>query len=460
MQTCRRGEAPLSFAYATKIAGLGVRIARTFKRLAADKCGNIAVLAALTAPIFLGASALGFETSYWMVLKLNMQNAADSAALAASTNGAANYATEAKAVASQFGYTDATNNVTVTASNVAACPGGGSTCYSVSVSTIVPLYLSQIIGFSGDTALGGSRAKIITATAIATKGTVAREYCVLALGTTGSPIQTNGASKADLGGCSTMSNGGATCNGGNLNADYGDAHLNNNGCGNVQNSDVPLVADPYLKFAANIPANPCKTYPQEPSRKNDPALPATNLWSGSHSLSGNAFVCGDLQLTADVTIDAPANATLVIENGQLDTNGHTIKTSSGSGVTLVFSGTNAGGYTHAPTGGGTLDIAAPTSGPWSGVAMYQDPNLSSGVDIAAAGNSPAWNLTGLVYLPKAAVNFSGIVNKSSNGKSCFVLVVNTTVINGTASILPKGECTAAGLNMPTNQVPGRGQLVS
>jgi Flp pilus assembly protein TadG len=437
-----------------------VAVARGSKKFCGDKRANIAVLAALTAPVFIGASALGFETSYWMALKLNMQNAADSAAIAATTNGGANYATEAKAVTSQFGYTDGTNNVTVTASNAAACPAGGNTCYSVTVSTTVPLYLAQIVGFSGDTALGDRRAKIITATAIATTVTVAPEFCVLALGTTGSPIQTNGSSKADLNGCSTMSNGGSTCNGSNLNADYGDAHLNNNGCGNQQNSNVPLVTDPYLKYAANIPANPCMKYPQEPSKKNDPALPATNLWSGSKSLSGNSIVCGDLQLTADVTIDAPANATLVIENGQLDTNGHTIKTSSGSGVTVVFSGTNAAGYTHAPTGGGTIDIAAPTSGPWSGVAMYQDPTLTTGVDIGAAGNTPAWDITGLVYLPKAAVNFSGIVNKASNGRSCFVLVVNTTVINGTASILPKGECAAAGLNMPTNQVPGRGQLVS
>jgi Flp pilus assembly protein TadG len=438
---------------------LRARAARALSRFYNHERANVAVLAALTAPIFLGASALGFETTYWMAIKQNMQNAADSAAIAASTNGSANYATEAKAVSAQFGYTDGTNHVTVTSSNSAACPSGGNTCYSVSVSTIVPLFLTQIIGFRGDTTLDNGPAKTVTATAIATKGTVARQYCVLALGTVGSAIQSNGASKANLGGCSTMSNGASTCNGGNLNADFGDAHLNNNGCGNTQTSGVPLVPDPYSGLAANIPANPCKSYSQEPTKKNDPALPASNQWSGNKSLSGNSVVCGDLQLTADVTIDAGSGATLVIENGQLDTNGHTLRTPSGSGVTVVFSGTNAAGYTHAPTGGGTLDIAAPTSGAWSGVAVYQDPNLNSGTNIAAAGNTPAWDITGLVYLPHSDVTFSGIVNKASNGKSCFSIVVNTIVLNGTASILPKGECAAAGLNMPTNQVPGRGQLV-
>jgi hypothetical protein len=127
---------------------------------------------------------------------------------------------------------------------------------------------------------------------------------------------------------------------------------------------------------------------------------------------------------------------------------------------VVFSGTKGAGYTHGPTGGGTLDVAAPTSGPWSGVALYQDPNLNSGVDISDAGNSPAWDITGLVYLPHSTVTFSGIVNKASNGKSCFSIVVDSITVNGTAKILPKGQCAAAGLNMPTNQVPGRGKLVS
>ena len=149
----------------------------------------------------------------------------------------------------------------------------------------------------------------------------------------------------------------------------------------------------------------------------------------------------------------------MIENGQLDTNGHTIQTASGSAVTVVFSGTNTAGYTHAPTGGGTLDLQAPSSGAWSGVALYQDPAITNGVDISAAGNSPTWDITGLVYLPHSNVTFSGAVNKSSNGTSCFALVVGDITINGTGEILAHGGCNAAGLAMPTGQVPGRGTLV-
>jgi hypothetical protein len=438
------------------LAAFGGRLARLGK----DRRGNVTVLMAFLLPVLLGALGLGFEVANWYMTTRAMQNAADSAAIAAATNGGSNYDAEAKAVAAQYGYADGSNNVTVTGSDTAACPSGGNTCYSVTIDTLVPIFLAEIVGYRGDATVNGAPNKKLTATAIAQRSSAPVQYCVLALASSGAQgITTNGAPKANMAGCSVMSNTAATCNGHNLGADNGDAHGTNNGCGVAEHSNVPVVADPYAGLASNIPKNTCGSYPQEPASHKDPALPAGNQWSGSKTLSGDVIVCGDLQLTGNVTIAAPSGAALIIENGQLDTNGYTLSTASGSGLTVVFSGDNSGSYTHAPTGTGTLDIAAPTTGSWSGVAVYQDPKLSSGVDISAAGNSPTWDITGLVYLPHASVTFSGAVNKSSNGQSCFVLVVDNIPINGTGSILSHGGCAAAGLSMPTGVDPGRGQLV-
>ena len=169
-------------------------------------------------------------------------------------------------------------------------------------------------------------------------------------------------------------------------------------------------------------------------------------------MSATTIVCGDLQLTGNTSLTtASPGSVLVIENGQLDTNGYTLQTAAGSALTVIFSG-SSGSYTHAPSGAGTLDFNAPTSGPWSGVAIYQDPALTTGVDISAAGSTPTWNISGLVYLPHASVLFSGAVNKSSNGASCFGLVVDNITINGTGEILKTGGCAAAGLNLPSNTV--------
>lgn len=439
------------------------RLARGFTRnrirFVKATCANVAMMFALMSPMLVGGLGMGMETTYWYVDQRTMQNASDAAALAAAGDGTANYASVAAAVAGQYGFQDGVNSVAVASTNAAACPSGGNSCFKVSITAKQQLYLMPFVGFKGDTTVGGQPAQTLHASATAIQDTTPRSYCLLALNTIGSSILGNGVPNTNFAGCNTMSNSSATCHGHDMGADYGDAHLTDAGCGVIQTSNVPVVPDPYSGLASNIPANPCSSYPQEPSHPHDPGLPASNLWTGSQSLSGNQFVCGDLQLTGDVTINAPAGTVLVIENGQLDTNGHTIRTANGSAATIVFSGDNSGTYTHSPTSGGTMDIQAPSSGPWSGVAMYQDPNLTSGVDMSAAGNSPTWDITGLVYMPHANVTFSGAVNKSSNGASCFAMVVGDITVNGTGSILAHGGCGVAGLNMPTGQIPGRSKLV-
>jgi len=428
-------------------------------RCIGSECANVAIIFALSSPVLIGALGVGMESANWYVDRRSMQNASDAAALAAAGDATTNYASVANAVAKQYGYQNGVGGTTVAVSNTAPCPSGGNSCYSVSITLKQQLYLEPVLGFRGDTTMNGRPAVTLNASATAVQATTPRSYCLLALNTIGTSILGNGVPNTNFSGCNTMSNASATCHGHNMGADYGDAHLTDNGCGVIQESNLAVVPDPYAGLASNIPANPCSSYPQEPNHHSDPDLPASNLWTGTQALSGNKIVCGDLQLTGDVTINAPAGAVLVIENGRLDTNGHTIKTASGSTVTVVYSGTNGSGYSHVPTGGGTLDLQAPTSGPWSGVAMYQDPNITSGVDMSDAGNSPTWNISGLVYLPHANVTFSGAVNKSSNGASCFAMVVGDITINGTGSILAHGGCNTAGLTMPTGQVPGRGQLV-
>jgi len=188
--------------------------------------------------------------------------------------------------------------------------------------------------------------------------------------------------------------------------------------------------------------------------------------------SKNFFACGDQVLSADMVINAPKGspAVLVVENGQLDLNGHTLTTADGSAVTVVFSGQDTlvppSSYTHAPTDNtngntGRLDLTAPSTGPWSGVAIYQDPTLTSGLDVSAAGNSPTWNITGLVYMPHASVTLKGAIDKGIAGKSCVVLVADNFTISGTAGILKTdiGQCPDAGLTMPTAIVAGRSALV-
>jgi hypothetical protein len=228
-------------------------IARYLLRLRADERGAVSVIMGFLMIPLVGALALGFEVSNWYMITRGMQNAADTGAIAAATNGGSNYDVEAKAVAARYGFVDGANTISVAVSNTAACPGGGNNCYSVTISGFVPLYLSQVVGFRGDATLNGTQGKQLSTAAVASHPNTPMSFCLLALGPQG--IRSNGAPKANMA-CNTMSNTGSTCNGGNLGAPIGAAHNTNNGCGVNQYSNVPAVVDPYAALASKIPSDP------------------------------------------------------------------------------------------------------------------------------------------------------------------------------------------------------------
>src|SRR5919107_4509602 len=76
-----------------------------------NRSGSVATMTALAMPALIGVAGLGAEVSYWYLVQRSMQNAADSAVIAAATNGSANYASEAKAAAARYGYVDGVNKV-------------------------------------------------------------------------------------------------------------------------------------------------------------------------------------------------------------------------------------------------------------------------------------------------------------------------------------------------------------
>ena len=315
-------------------------IATASLRLRSDQRGGVAIMMGLLFPVVLAGLGLGFEISNWYLRSRAMQNAADAAVMAAASNGEDNFNVEAAAVAAHYGFVDGASNVSVTASNNAPCPEGAdvtSSCYSVSISSVVPLFLSQLVGYVGDLKNDGVPQKLLTSAAVAVQTTIQQPLCLLTLSKSGTGLRTNGAPNSNFNGCSVMSNSKATCNGSDLKANYGLAASSNDGCGIKKKSNIPVVADPYASLAINIPADNCGTgenaYPQEPKKHNDPPLPATNIWSGTKSISGVKQVCGDIQLSGsnEVVITTPDNqigAVIVIYNGQLDLNGKTLRTAT------------------------------------------------------------------------------------------------------------------------------------
>jgi hypothetical protein len=434
------------------------RIRRQPRRYLRDRRGNVSVMVALMIIPLVGMLSLAGQISSWYTIDRSLQNAADSAAVAAAKNGVLTndpggvpgYRREASAVASQYGLVNS-SSVSVASNHLTTCPDGSSSCYQVTITKTVPTLLTGVLGFNGNGTLNGGNAQIISATAIASAAGVSAQFCIVTLGLAGisQPFIINGGPNTDLNGCSTISNGNADCHGqpiGNIGKSY--AVGNTNDCA-PNGSNVQIKNSVSNPYPWTEPTNTCPnpnvstSYPQEPNKGF--TAPSSNLLSGSYS--GTVVVCGDAELNGNVTLTA--GTVLVIENGMLDTQGP--KSGGGArptynltanGATIVFTGPTISGFSpsHFPTGGGTLTLTAPTSGPWNNVVIYQSPNLptGSGVDMTAAGSSPTLVVNGVIVAPESNVTISGAINK--NVADCMGLVVGALTINGTGSIANDAAC--------------------
>jgi Flp pilus assembly protein TadG len=456
-----------------------VRLIRNLARLLGDERGAVSTMLVLMLIPLVGMLGMATEASSWYLTQRAAQNAADSAAMAAATNGCAVadpcrtsdpkatiYGDEAKSVATQFGFTDDTRT-TVTPTKV-ACPDGTAGCYRVAISRKIPIYLVRIVGFNGDSNFNGGRAQTVTAISIASPKFTPDTYCALALASGGPSVtgfSGSGSPNVDFSGCKIATNGKANCNGHDWKADVSDAGGNQNNCGKNDsgNINVPKIDDPYASLKTFIPKTPDCTPPDYSGMSTDTA---TNKLSGSIDLSSTAikYYCGNVNIIANTSIKAAPNGTvIVIENGGLNVpGGKTFSTSSGA-LTIIFTGpaSNVNTPSHMLNVDGTIDIAAPKTGNWHGVAIYQDPALTTGVNYSVAGNGTTWNITGLVYMPHAAVTFKGAVGKAAvNGNDCFAFVVDTLVVKGTGNFFEQqSQCTDANLTPPSGSLAKRQALV-
>jgi Flp pilus assembly protein TadG len=447
------------------------------RRYTEDRRGNISVMVALMIIPLVGVMGLATETGGWFLIQRAAQNAADSAVLAAAQNGINNatgttYVTEGQAVAADLGFTSGTNSTTVTPVNNQTCPAplaGQTNCYKVTISRDVPVNFAGIVGYTGT---GGSGSQTIIASAIAGPISVPISDCITSLGTGSDSYRVDGGPSVDLSGCTVQANGGGKCSGTNADGNVRYFFIAGTDSGCEPTGGTGSVTDPYTSTypRTNIPANDCPNPTQSTSywqQSNNYGTtgsgkgktlslspntqPAANNWGSGTTPTAGTVYCGDVTLNANATISG--SGTIVIENGSLNLNGHTL---TGTGVTLIFTGPNVGtnfSPSHTPPTGGTLNISAPTSGTWSGVAIYQDPALTSGIDWTSAGSSLNWDITGLIYMPNSNILFSGTINKATGGADCFAIVDWSFRVNGNVTTTEQQTgCAAAGLTPPTSNL--------
>lgn len=444
---------------------------RRLRRFFTDQRGGVSVMLVLMMIPMVGVMGMAVEGSSFYLTGRAMQNAADSAAIAAATNacdvaatchtGGATQPTfvqEAAAVATNYGFTNGVNDTTVN-TKTKACPDDNTkTCYWVKITRVTPVNMLRMIGFRGDAVLssGLGRGQTVAAMSVSTSRGTPASLCITALATTGNGITTNGNGNA-FSGCAVGTNATANCN--HSQGAISTVATGGSTCGGPIVNQT--IVDPYAGLKTNIPnVSGCGT----PAKNAKPAtIPAGTLALGPTPL----IYCTGASLAGNVVTSG--TGVIVVVNGNFDPNGNTFTTASAktnpvvpaSAVTIIFTNSNgslASGMVEASSKGG-IDIVAPSSGTWSGMAIYTNPDLTTTVTYKANGNTATTlAVEGAMYMPHASMTFDGSFNKATgSGNECIALVVNDFTGNG--GLKTVNDCASAGLIPPNGGIAVRQALV-
>lgn len=392
------------------VATRGANLLRRFWR---DQSGSYTILIGLLMPVLIGTAGLGTEVAWWLYKHKNMQSAADSGAVSAATAGT-NLNSEANSITASYGYANGANNVAITVNQPPSTGNYTSTPQAVEV--IVSQPQPRLLS-----ALFGSGPVLVTARAVAIPNP--GSGCVLALDPSANPAVTvQGSSKLNLVNCNLYddSNGGSA--------------LNVGGTASVSANQVGVVGG--VSGASSITAtNGIRTGMRavaDPYANVTPIMPTgcdyTNklMVKGTTTLSPGVY-CGDVVVNAGATLTL--NPGIYYFNGaNLSVAGNA--TITGNGVTLVFTGSGNNWGSANIGSNANVSLTAPTLGVTAGIAIYGDRKMPVGTTFSLTGGGTQ-NFAGAIYLPKAALSYSG---GNGTSTSCTKIIADTISFSGNSNV--------------------------
>ncbi len=407
--------------------------ARLLSRLRRDERGNIAILSALTLPILVGSFGWGTEAGYWYLEKRTLQLAADVAAHAggvALRGGASQAALEATSldIAGRSGFDPALGTHTLVSPPATGAYAGVAEAVEVSLERQQPRYFTKI--YSQEPVEIAARA-----VALITGGARA---CLLALSPTGSgAVTVSGSTTVTFTDCDIASNSNASdsflMSGGSAVVTTGCVHTvgGAEATGNLTLTDcarpheqAPVSRDPYADIPEPELFGTCQSGNIGSNNRTTAVSAAENHPSGVLSMR----FCGGLDLRGTVEF---APGLYIVDGGDFRINSTTVL--RGTGVTFFL--TN--GAEANLNGSATVDLTAPTSGPFAGIMIFGDRD-DAAVTHVINGNS-ASRLDGAVYTPAASISYSG--NFGGSG-GCTQLVVDNITFTGNSEL--SVDCQALG----------------
>lgn len=413
------------------------------KRLWRNKRGNALVMAGAALPLIVGSAGLASDTIQWALWKRQIQRAADSAAMAGvyaivqgnsvGTCSDVNGATFANPVAYDL---KKNSHVNITLACTMPAPTGAFASDPDAVR--VDLSVQKQLSFSG---MFMSAAPTISASATATI-VPSGKYCAISLidtATTG--ISAGGNTNLNLG-CGMITNsvsmdaavafGSSTVTASPIAAVGGIDATDNWGAGTVLQPFTIAAEDPFASVNPPTPSG-CQTFSVlDTSNQNKPGG-TVDLTAASSPLTPGGTYClkessGKFDIQGNIIL--PSGTYVLDQTSMNMTNNNASLTCHSCTFILTSStGTNIGDVSLQ---GGKLDITAPDTGTYKGLAIYQDRRASQCLNNCNLinGNSSSI-LQGAIYVPNQQLTFTGTSGMNTN---CLQMVALTLQFSGNSAI--------------------------
>jgi len=382
--------------------------------------GYTLVLVALGLTGLMGALGIAFDVGYLEYTQRQMQTAADAAAQAGAEEIVRGDTTGLVAAAdtdsASNGFTNGTNNVTVTINNPPQSGYYLGSNYAVEaiISRSVPTFFMRVLNTDSAT---------VTARAVAAQ--VSSPNCVFALDPTAADAIEASNDAQVVVGCGIISDssnskavystGSASISGTAVNI-VGSYYTDNNGhISPTPKTSVLPLSDPL--GAVPAPTVGSCTYTNYPPQNG-----------GSHVTLSPGTYCNGLNVTNGMT--AVFNpGTYIIVGGGMHFAGGTTET--GTGVTFYV--TKNSTYSFAPVvmdNGVNVTLSAPTSGTYLGMLLFQDRSITT----ANTSNSATQLQGGATMALSGALYFPGtqftVANGTNTSASYTIIVADTIVFAG------------------------------
>ncbi len=373
-----------------------------------SESGQALAVVGLGMVFLMGGAGMATDMGYLRYQQRRMQNAADSAAVAATAellNG--DYVTAGQDDAALNGFTNGVNNVTV-AVNYPPTLGPYANqpdFVEVIITGTMPTFFMKALGYNNET---------VSARAVGHYYSGAN--CIYALSPTASgAINLNGSFSFDAA-CGAVDDSDAnqafTMNGSGTFTTTGTmitGGLSQNGSGTI--SPTPATGTP--------PESDPLAYLTEPTVGSCNYTSYVVNGSSPATLSPGVY-CNGLTLNGSATVTF-SSGLYIIDGGTFTINGS--ETVTASDVTFYLTG----GASMTINGSSSDTFVAPTTGTYAGILIFQDRSDSS---TATFNGSNSKEITGALYFPDAELIYNG-----SGPQSAYtILVANTININGSATL--------------------------